>query len=101
MAMLIAIPMAVLVAIYVSEYARPRVARALKVVLDVLNGVPAIVVIVGILVVGRGERGLRRLRARDPHDPDGRSRDTGDPRTSSTSLRDASFALGVTKMRTT
>ncbi len=88
MAMLMAIPMAVLVAIYVSEYARPRVARALKVVLDVLNGVPAIVVgifVFGILVVGRGQSAvLRRLRTRDPHDSDGRSRDTGDPRGRST-----------------
>ena len=58
MCMAIAIPVAVLVAIYMSEYARPSVAKGLRVVLDVLNGVPAIVVgifVFGILVVGHGQ----------------------------------------------
>ena len=105
MAMLMAIPVSVLVAIYMSEYARPRVSRALKVVLDVLNGVPAIVVgifVFGILVVGHGQsavygafalailmlpmvsRATQEILEIVPH-----------------SLRDASFALGVTKWRTT
>ena len=50
--------MAVLVAIYMAEYARPRVSRGLRIVLDVLNGVPAIVVgvfVFGLLVVGHGQ----------------------------------------------
>ena len=105
MAMLMAIPVSVLVAIYMSEYARPRVSRGLKVVLDVLNGVPAIVVgifVFGILVVGHGQsavygafalailmlpmvsRATQEILEIVPH-----------------SLRDASFALGVTKWRTT
>jgi ABC-type phosphate transport system permease subunit len=50
MCMAMAIPFAVLVAIYMSEYAGPRMSRALRIVLDVLNGVPAIVV--GIFVFG-------------------------------------------------
>jgi hypothetical protein len=41
MAMLMAIPVSVLVAIYMSEYAGARSSRALKIILDVLNGVPA------------------------------------------------------------
>jgi phosphate transport system permease protein len=105
MAMLMAIPMAVLVAIYVSEYARPRVARALKVVLDVLNGVPAIVVgifVFGILVVGRGQSAVFGAFALAILMIPMVARATQEilevvPR----SLRDASFALGVTKWRTT
>ena len=61
MAMLIAIPVAVLVAIYMSEYAGPRVSRVLRIVLDVLNGVPAIVVgifVFGLLVVGHGQSAI-------------------------------------------
>ena len=56
--MIMAIPVAVLVAIYMSEYAGPKVATFLRVVLDVLNGVPAIVVgifVFGLLVVGHGQ----------------------------------------------
>jgi phosphate transport system permease protein len=76
MAMLMALPVAVLVAIYMSEYAGPRVSRALRIVLDVLNGVPAIVVgifVFGLLVVGNGQ----------------------------SAIFGASLALGVTKWRTT
>ena len=58
---LMAIPFAVLVAIYMSEYASPRVSRSLRIVLDVLNGVPAIVVgifVFGLLVVGNGQKAI-------------------------------------------
>ena len=58
MAMLIAVPVSVLVAIFMSEYAGPRLSTGLRIVLDVLNGVPAIVVgifVFGLLVVGRGQ----------------------------------------------
>ena len=44
-----------------SEYAGPTVARFLRLVLDVLNGVPAIVVgifIYGLLVVGHGQSAI-------------------------------------------
>jgi phosphate transport system permease protein len=105
MAMLIAIPVAVLVAIYMSEYAGPRVSRGLRVVLDVLNGVPAIVVgvfVFGVAVVGHGQsavfgafalailmlpmvaRATQEILAVVPQ-----------------SLRHASLALGVSKWRTT
>src|SRR6185503_18807556 len=49
MAMVMAIPFSILVAIFMSEYAGPRLSVALRIVLDVLNGVPAIVV--GIFVL--------------------------------------------------
>jgi phosphate transport system permease protein len=105
MAMLIAIPVAVLVAIYMSEYAGPKVSRALKIVLDVLNGVPAIVVgifVFGILVVGHGQSAIYGAFALAILMLPMVARATQEilevvPR----SLRDASFALGVTKWRTT
>jgi len=105
MAMLMAIPVAVLVAIYMSEYAGPRVSRALKIVLDVLNGVPAIVVgifVFGILVVGHGQSAIYGAFALAILMLPMVARATQEilevvPR----SLRDASFALGVTKWRTT
>ena len=105
MAMLIAIPVAVLVAIYMSEYAGPRVSRVLRIVLDVLNGVPAIVVgvfVFGILVVGHGQSAIYGAFALSILMLPMVARATQEileivPR----SLRDASLALGVTKWRTT
>jgi phosphate transport system permease protein len=105
MAMLMAIPVSVLVAIYISEYAGPRVARALKIVLDVLNGVPAIVVgifVFGVLVVGHGQSAVYGAFALAILMLPMVARATQEileivPR----SLRDASFALGVNKWRTT
>jgi phosphate transport system permease protein len=105
MAMVMAIPMSVLVAIYISEYAGPRVGRALKIVLDVLNGVPAIVVgifVFGVLVVGHGQSAVFGAFALAILMLPMVARATQEildvvPR----SLRDASFALGVTKWRTT
>lgn len=41
--LLIAVPLGLLCAVYLSEYARPRVRRAIKPVLEVLAGVPTIV----------------------------------------------------------
>jgi phosphate transport system permease protein len=105
MAMVVAIPVAVLVAIYMSEYASPRVSGFLRIVLDVLNGVPAIVVgifIFGILVVGHGQSAIfgalslailmLPMVARATQEVLGVI-----PR----SLREASLALGVTRWRTT
>ena len=105
MAMLMAIPVSVLVAIYMSEYAGPRVSRGLKIVLDVLNGVPAIVVgifVFGVLVVGHGQSAVYGAFALAILMLPMVARATQEileivPR----SLRDASFALGVTKWRTT
>lgn len=105
MCMVIAIPFAVLVAIYMAEYARPRVSRLLRVVLDVLNGVPAIVVgifVFGLLVVGRGQSALFGAFSLAILMLPMVARATQEvleviPR----SLREASLALGVTKWRTT
>ena len=105
MAMLMAIPVAVLVAIYMSEYAGPRVSRSLRVVLDVLNGVPAIVVgvfVFGLLVVGHGQSAVYGAFALSILMLPMVARATQEilsvvPQ----SLRHASLALGVSKWRTT
>jgi phosphate transport system permease protein len=105
LAMVMAIPVAVLVAIYMSEYAGPRVSKFLRVVLDVLNGVPAIVVgifVFGLLVVGNGQSAIFGAFALAILMLPMVARATQEilevvPR----SLRHASLALGVTKWRTT
>ena len=58
MAAIVAVPVAILVAVYIAEYAGPKAASFFRVMLDVLNGVPAIIVgifIYGVLVVGNGQ----------------------------------------------
>jgi phosphate transport system permease protein len=105
LAMIMAIPVAVLVAIYMSEYAGPRVSRGLRIVLDVLNGVPAIVVgifVFGLLVVGNGQSAVFGAFALAILMLPMVARATQEilevvPQ----SLRHASLALGVTKWRTT
>ena len=105
MAMLMAIPVAVLVAIYMAEYAGPAISRRSAIVLDVLNGVPAIVVgifVFGLLVVGHGQSAIYGAFALAILMLPMVARATQEvldvvPR----SLRDASLALGVTRWRTT
>ena len=104
MAILFAVPLAVLVAIYVSEYASPRSAQFFRLVLDVLNGVPAIVVgifVYGLLVVGHGQTAIYAGIALAILMLPMVSRATQEvlalvPR----SLREASLALGVPRWRT-
>jgi phosphate transport system permease protein len=101
----IALPFGILVAIYVNEFAPKPVKNFLSPSLDILNGVPAIVVgifVFGLLVVGHGQSGLAGafalsvlmlpLVARATIEvlalvPD--------------SLREASLGLGVPRWRTT
>jgi len=101
---LFAVPLAVLVAIYISEYARPQGARFFQAVLDVLNGMPAIVVgifIYGLLVVGHGYSAVYASLALAILMLPMVARATQEvlalvPR----SLREASLALGVPRWRT-
>jgi phosphate transport system permease protein len=54
------LPVGLLVAIYLVEYAPPAIRAAVTLVLDVLNGVPAIVIgifVYGLIVVGSGQSG--------------------------------------------
>lgn len=56
-----AVPVGILIAVYVNEFASGAVRTGVGLVLDVLNGVPAIVVgffVFGLIVVGRGQSGL-------------------------------------------
>lgn len=57
----IALPFGILVAIYVSEFAPRAIRNGVGLVLDVLNGIPAIVIgvfIYGLIVLGRGQSGF-------------------------------------------
>jgi len=56
-----ALPFGILIAVYVNEFAPPPVRYGVGLVLDVLNGVPAIVIgffVFGLIVVGRGQSGF-------------------------------------------
>ena len=105
MCVVFAVPTAVLVAIYMAEYASPRVSAFLRIVLDVLNGVPAIVVgifVFGVLVVGHGQSAVFGALALAILMLPMVARATQEvleviPR----SLREASLALGATKWKTT
>jgi phosphate transport system permease protein len=105
MAMVMAVPVSIFVAIFMSEYAGPRLSTALRIVLDVLNGVPAIVVgifVFGLLVAGRGQSAVLGAFALAILMLPMVARATQEvleivPR----SLREASLALGVTRWRTT
>jgi phosphate transport system permease protein len=60
LATLMALPVGILVAIYLNEFAPASIRNAVTMVLDILNGVPAIVIgifVFGLLVVGHGQSG--------------------------------------------
>jgi phosphate transport system permease protein len=99
-----AVPIGILVAIYVSEFARPSVSRLLRLALDVINGIPSIVIgifVYTLLVVGRGQSALAASVALAIIMLPLVSRASQEvlllvpP-----SLREASLALGVSKWRT-
>ncbi|MFI5008806.1 MAG: phosphate ABC transporter permease PstA [Solirubrobacterales bacterium] len=57
----IALPVGILTALYLTEFAPPRVASAIRLALDLLNGLPTIVVglfVFGLLVVGHYQSGF-------------------------------------------
>ena len=105
LAVLMALPVGILTAIYLNEFAPRRLANCLTLALDVLNGVPAIVLgifVFVLIVIGHGQAALKAsfalavlmlpLVARTTQEvlalvPD--------------SLREASLALGAAKWRTT
>ncbi len=58
-AAVIAIPIGVLVAVYTTEFAPPRIAHPVRFVLDILNGVPTIITaifIYGLIVIPQGHQ---------------------------------------------
>jgi phosphate transport system permease protein len=105
LATLMALPVGILVALYLTEYAPPAIRRTVTLALDILNGIPAIVIgifVFGLFVVGRGQSGwagafalaclMLPLVARSTMEvlllvPN--------------SLREASLGLGIARWRTT
>ena len=100
----IALPVGVLAAIYVSEFADQRVARGIRLTLDVLNGLPSIVIgifLFTLLVVGRGQNGFLGALALAVIMLPLIARSTQEVLALVPSqLREGSLALGVSKWRT-
>jgi len=99
-----AMPVGILVAIYVSEFASKKVSAAVRLALDILNGVPSIIIgifVFGLFVVGIGQSGWSGAFALAVVMLPLVARTTMEvlalvPNT----LREASFGLGVSKWRT-
>jgi len=100
----IALPVGVAIAIYVSEFANHRVARWLKLALDILNGLPSIIIgifLFVLFVVGHKQSALIGALALSIIMVPIISRTTQEVLALvPNSLREASFALGVSKWRT-
>ena len=100
----IALPVGVLIAIYVSEFASPRIAVVVRTALDILNGVPSIVIgifVYGLLVLRFKQSGLIGSVALAIIMLPLISRSAQEVlKLVPQSLREASHALGVSKWRT-
>lgn len=60
-AALIAVPIGVLIAIFTDEFAPPRLGRAIQLVIDLMNGLPSIIIAIfvfGLIVYGHPQSGL-------------------------------------------
>jgi phosphate transport system permease protein len=101
----IALPVGVLIAVYLNEFARPRVATLVSTTLDVLAGIPAIVIgifVFGLVVAGRGHSGFAGSFALSIIMLPLVARSTQEIlRLVPQATRDASLALGVPRWRTT
>jgi phosphate transport system permease protein len=104
-AVLLALPVGVLTAIYLNELAPKRVSTVLALALDVLNGIPAIVIGIFVfvfLVVGHGQSALKAGFALSILMLPMVARATQEVLALvPNSLREASLALGAAKWRTT
>jgi len=100
-----ALPFGILVAIYVNEFAPRAIRSGVSLVLDVLNGIPAIVVgffVYGLIVVGHGQSGLAASFALAVLMLPLVARSTIEVLALvPASLREASLGLGVPRWRTT
>ncbi len=100
-----ALPLGVLIAVYVSELAPAPIGRTVRVLLDVLNGVPSIVIgifVFALLVAGNRQSGLAGSFALGVIMLPLVSRATMEMlEVVPTALREASAALGVPRWRTT
>jgi phosphate transport system permease protein len=99
-----ALPLGILIAIYVSELAPPRVANVVRLALDVMNGVPTIVIgifVFSLLVVSQGQSGLAGAAALAIIALPLISRSTQEVlRLVPPTLREAGLALGASRWRT-
>jgi phosphate transport system permease protein len=99
-----AVPIGVLVAIYVSEFAPDQIRRYIRLALDVLNGVPSVIIgifVYSLLVVGSGQAAWKASFALAVIMLPLVSRTTIEVLSLvPSSLREASFGLGVSKWRT-
>ena len=104
-ATLMALPVGILVAVYLNEFARPAVRGAVGLALDVLNGIPAIVIgifVFGLIVTGRGQSGFAGSFALACLMLPLVARSTMEVLALvPSSLREASLGLGVPRWRTT
>ena len=100
-----ALPFGILIAVYLNEFARPSVKSGVGLVLDVLNGIPSIVIAIfvfGLLVVGHGQSGLAASFALATIMLPLVTRATIEVLALvPASLREASLGLGVPRWRTT
>jgi phosphate transport system permease protein len=104
-ATLFALPVGVLIGIYLNELAPQRLRRYVSLVLDVLNGLPSIVIgifVYGLLVIGSGQAAWKASFALAVIMLPLVARSTQEVlRLVPDSLREASTALGVAHWRTT
>jgi phosphate transport system permease protein len=104
-ATLMALPVGILVAIYVNEFAPRRIRHGIGLSLDILNGIPAIVIAIfvfGLFVVGHGQSGYAGSFALAVIMLPLVARATIEVLALvPSSLREASLALGVPRWRTT
>ena len=100
-----ALPVGILVAVYLNEFARPAIRSGVGLVLDVMNGIPTIVIgifVFGLIVVGRGQSGFAGAFALSILMLPLVARSTLEVLALVPgSLREASLALGVPRWRTT
>jgi phosphate transport system permease protein len=105
LATLMTVPVGILIAVYLTEFAAPSVRVAVSLALDLLNGIPAIVIAIfvyGLVVVGHGQSGWAGAFALSCLMLPLVTRSTTEvlllvP----SSLREASLGLGVPRWRTT
>jgi phosphate transport system permease protein len=100
-----ALPLGILVAVYLNEFARPSVRGVVSLALDVLNGIPAIVIgifVFGLIVAGHGQSGYAGAFALAVIMLPLVARATIEVLALvPSSLREASLGLGVPRWRTT
>jgi phosphate transport system permease protein len=102
-ATLIAAPLGVLIALYMTEFAKGRLAKAIQVALDLVNGLPSIIIglfIFGLLVYGHAQAAYAASIALAIIMLPLVARGSGEVlRLVPDSLREASDALGVSRWR--